>query len=258
MCDNRRMKKIIVAIGGGEIGRKKIMPDGSILEMPTETKPIDFEIIRLSGKKNPKLLFLGTASNDAEGYIDAIQEHFGGRLGCTVSALKLSTENPTADQIKNAILGTDIIYVGGGNTVRMSEIWKQKGVDILLRQAYDKGIVLSGLSAGANCWFKHAVTDSAAIAAGAENGTMLSIMNGLGFIDGVFVPHLLRNPSYGVFAEKAMMDGKYAGETFYLSDDKSALVSIDGTISGISADENSRIRAVTYDGVFKYNILGGR
>jgi hypothetical protein len=84
---------------------------------------------------------------------------------------------------------------------------------------------------------------------------MLGMMDCLGFIDGVFVPHLLREPERRSFSEKTMMGGKYAGETFYLSDDNSALVSIDGEISGISADEKSAVRAMTYDKVFKYQIL---
>jgi peptidase E len=137
----------------------------------------------------------------------------------------------------------------------MLEIWKQKGIDKLLRNAYEKGIVLSGLSAGANCWFKRFSTDGAAIATGAEKGTMLQIADGLDFLDGVFVPHLLREPLRRADAERALQNKKYAGETFYLADDRAALVSINGKISAISDDKNSAVRAMTYDKIFQYKIL---
>jgi dipeptidase E len=251
------MKKIIVAIGGGEIGRKKVLPDGGVQQYPVETLPIDQEIIRLSGKKNPKLLFLGTASGDNEGYAGDIRNHFGGRLGCDVSVLKLAEESPSYKQISDAILGTDIVYVGGGNTVRMIEIWKEKGVDKLLRQAWEQGVVLSGLSAGANCWFARCSTDSASMEAGAEHGAMLAMTDCLGFLSGVFVPHLLRESARRAFSEKTMA-AENNGETWYLADDKSALVSVDGEIYGISADENSAVRAATYDGAFRYKILSAR
>ena len=249
------MKKIIVAIGGGEIVKMKTMPDDSLSEGPGETLPIDEEIIRLSGKKNPKLLFLPTASGDSDGYIGNVQRHFGGKLGCEVSALKLVAESLTDKEINKAILGADIIYVGGGNAKSMLKVWKEKGVDILLRQAWENGVVLSGLSAGANCWFRRCSTDSAAIAAGTEKGGMLEIMDCLGFLDGIFVPHVLREASRRIEAEKVMQSGKYANETFYLSDDRSALIAIDDKIFGISADGISATRAMTYDKVFKYHIL---
>jgi dipeptidase E len=251
------MKKVIVAIGGGAIGGKKILPDGGVELYPVETLAIDQEIIRLSGKKNPKLLFLGTASNDSESYADNVRGHFGGTLGCDVSVLKLVDEAPSYEQVSDAILGTDIIYVGGGNTARMIEIWKEKGVDKLLRRAWEHGVVLSGLSAGANCWFARCSTDSAAIAAGNEKGTMLGMADCLGFLPGVFVPHLLNEPGRRPFAEKTMA-AENDGETWYLSDDKSALVSVDDEIYGISADENSAVRVTTYDGAFRYKILSAR
>jgi dipeptidase E len=252
------VRKVIVAIGGGEIGGPKIPADGVARRHPVETTAIDKEIIRLSGKENPKLLFLGTASGDAEGYIETVREHFGGRLGCRVSALKLASESPGAEQIKDAVFGADIVYVGGGNTANMLKIWRAAGVDVLLREAWKKGAVMSGLSAGANCWFKRCLTDSAAISGGAEKGTMLEVMDCLGFLDGIFVPHILREPARRSETEKIMQGGKYAGETFYLSDDRSALIALDDKIFGISADDISATRAATYDKIFNYQLLSAQ
>lgn len=144
------MKKII-AIGGGEIGRPGY---------PTETTQIDKEIIKLSGKKQPKLLFIPTASSDSELYFNTVKKHFGNKLGCKVDVLYLIKENPTKKEIKNKIFNSDIIYVGGGDTLKMMKIWRKIGVDKILVSAYNKGIILSGLSAGSICWFKWGNSDS--------------------------------------------------------------------------------------------------
>src|SRR4030042_172523 len=100
----------IVAIGGGEIGRAGY---------PIETTSIDREIIRLSGKANPRLLFIPTASSDSEKYIETVKAHCGKRLGCRMDSLYLIREKPSRQDIERKILGSDIIYVGGGNTLKM-------------------------------------------------------------------------------------------------------------------------------------------
>jgi len=138
----------IVAIGGGE------------LTTTPGTLKINQEIVRLTKKKHPKLLFIPTASQDSEKYCEMMQKHFGKKLGCKLSYLKLFKESYTKKELGELILKTDIIYVGGGNTLRMMRLWKKRGVDSLLKSAYKKGIVLCGLSAGANCWFKQATSDS--------------------------------------------------------------------------------------------------
>ena len=138
----------LICIGGGEVPRIK-----NGIELPYETKEIDEEIVRISNKTNPKLLFIGTASKDSNNYFLAIKKVFED-LGCVVSNLELLKENLNMEEIKDSILNTDIIYIGGGNTRFMLEKWKELGVDKLLIEAYNKGIVCSGLSAGSYCWFK--------------------------------------------------------------------------------------------------------
>src|SRR3989344_5093693 len=133
----------IVAVGGGEIGR----PGTSI-----ETEKIDKETIKLSGKKHPKLLFIPTASSDSEGYVEVVKKYFGKRLGCKVDVLRLLKSKPNRREIRKKILGTDIVYVGGGITLKMMAVWRKLGVDSILEVAVRKGIVLSGVSAGAVCW----------------------------------------------------------------------------------------------------------
>ena len=138
----------LVCIGGGEIPRIK-----NGIQLPYETREIDEEIVRLSEKKNPKLLFIGTASTNSYDYYLVIKKIFED-LGCIVSNLDLLKEKLDINEVKKDILNTDIIYVGGGNTKFMLEKWRELGVDKLLLEAYKKGIVCSGLSAGSYCWFK--------------------------------------------------------------------------------------------------------
>ena len=170
------MRKII-ALGGGEIGRPGY---------PVETTAIDEEIIRLSGKNRPGLLFIPTATNDSETYIEAIQKQFGKRLGCTVDILRLITEKPRYWEIQKKVEKADIIYVGGGNTLRMMKRWRKTGLDRILTEAYEKGTVLSGLSAGAICWFRYGSSDSRKFK---NPEASLIRVRGLNLINGLFCPH---------------------------------------------------------------------
>lgn len=168
----------LIAIGGGEIGR----PGYSI-----ETLPIDKEIIKLTGKKHPKLLFIGTATKDWPGYWETIQKYFGKKLGCKVDVLLTVKEKPSTKTIKGKILEADIVYVGGGNTQYMISKWKVLGVDKMLRQAYEKGTVMAGLSAGAICWFKYGTSDSWVLARPGYKDYIR--VSGLGWYNIILSPH---------------------------------------------------------------------
>lgn len=172
----------LVAIGGGEIGR----PGTKV-----ETSQIDKEIIKMSGKKNPRLLFIPTASSDSSGYFELVKKHFGKRLGCKVDALFLIKEKISEKEIEKKIFSSDIIYVGGGNTLKMMKIWRKFGVDKMLVKAHKKGIVLSGLSAGSICWFRYGNSDSLKFS-GANNP--LIKVKGLGLINALHCPHYDAEP----------------------------------------------------------------
>ena len=170
------MKKII-AIGGGEIGRPGY---------PVETTKIDREIIRLTQKSHPKLLFIPTASSDSESYCETVKKHFGKRLGCQTEVLYLIREKLSHKKIEKKIYNADIIYVGGGNALKMMKIWRKTGVDKILKSAYQKGIVLAGVSAGSICWFRWGNSDSRKFI----NPTADYIrVSGLGLIDALHCPH---------------------------------------------------------------------
>ena len=182
----------IIAIGGGELRNG-------------DTFEIDKMIVQAAEKKSPKFLFIPTASNDAEGYIETMVSIYGGKLGCEVSALKLHENPPTKEEIRSMILGADIIYVGGGNTKKMMAIWKELSVDEYLKEAYEKGIVLSGLSAGSICWFKAGHSDSDTL----ENGEIkpYSMVSGLGLIPMFHCPHFNEEGRADDFVKKVQTTG---------------------------------------------------
>jgi dipeptidase E len=159
------MPKTIVAIGGGKIATRA-------------TLAIDREIIRLSHKKNPKLLFIPTASSDSEIYWKQVRKYFGDFLKCGTDVLFLVKQKPSREQVRRKISSADIIYVGGGNTLQMMRIWRRLGVDKLL---------LAGASAGSICWFDSGHSDSMSF----YNPRKWKYINvkGLGIIPGINCPH---------------------------------------------------------------------
>ena len=140
---------------------------------------LDRYSLNLTGKTAPKVCFLPTASGDAETYIDNFYAAFRG-LGAHCSHLSLTRYNQSDPAAH--LLGQDMIYVGGGNAFQMLLVWRAHGIDKVLRQAWNQGIVLTGLSAGSICWFSGATTDSW--------GLPLRVLNdGLGFLPGSHSPH---------------------------------------------------------------------
>lgn len=166
------MKKL-VAIGGGEL-------------KDLETLPLDKEIVKLTGKRHPKALFIPTASEEPEGYIETFHKIYGEKLGCKTDTLLLK-EKPSRKEIGKKILASDLVYVGGGNTLRMMRAWRRSGVGSALKQAYRNGIVLSGISAGAICWFSYGHSDSMSFYS-PKKWNYIKV-KGLGLIDAIFCPH---------------------------------------------------------------------
>ncbi len=164
----------IVAIGGGEL---KML----------ETADIDRRIIELTGTERPKALFIPTASGDAAGYVETFEACYGEHFGCQTRILNLIQNPPAFEKMSALVLDSDLIYVGGGNTYRMMKIWRRLGLDTVLAEAASRGIVLSGLSAGAICWFKYGCSDSRSFSSNVEWDYIR--VSGLGFINAVYCPH---------------------------------------------------------------------
>lgn len=179
------MSKKIVAIGGGLNGRRK--DDGTF--EPYETGPIDKEIIKLTCKEKPNFLFIAHTQETEEAqnkYFITMENVYKGKYGCECKHLK-SKDLLDCTKVSELIDWADIIYEGGGNTLDMIKLWNETGFDKVLRKAWEKGKVMCGVSAGANCWFKECSSDSLQIKYGKDQP--LIGVDCIGLIDGLFVPH---------------------------------------------------------------------
>jgi peptidase E len=169
-------------------------------------------VLELVGKDRPRMLYLPTAIGDHESGSVAFFERFARR---TEASHLVTFPYPPPD-LRAVILEQDAICVSGGNTANMLAIWRVHGIDVLLREAWEQGIVLWGASAGMICWFEQGVTDSF--------GPQLAGMDCLGFLPGSACPHYdgeeQRRPRYrelvdGGFAEGIAADDgvavRYAG-----------------------------------------------
>jgi len=172
----------------------------------------------LRRRERPRVLFLGLAHGDRElGQVKAYKMF--SRLGCDITTLPFFPYEMKRDYPAEA-LAADVIYVGGGNTPAMVAVWREFGFDRALHAAWQAGAVLAGVSAGANCWFEHYVTDSV------PGG---GVRAGLGWLPGSFCPHLdsepwrapllagVQAPAYGV-REGGMMVVRAGAEPQFVAD----------------------------------------
>lgn len=214
----------IVAIAGGDL---------------ETTHKINQHIVELAGKEKANLLFIGTASHDAENYISSINEEFGS-LGCATKDLSLTAKTYHDDEIDGLLNQADIIYVGGGDTEFMMEIWKKYRLENKLKEIYRKDqAVLSGISAGAMCWFNCGHSDSTIFW---KNDTV-----DYGWVNGLLSIHPFAFcPHYGERAEsfdKMIREKPFPGIAL---EENVAFVEKDGRISFIASDDSSTAYIVKY------------
>lgn len=145
---------------------------------------LDEYVLELTGRDRPKVLYLPTPVADADANIVAFYERFAGRADA--AHLKLFGA-PQAVQWQPLLMDQDVIVVSGGNTANALAVWRTHGVDAALRQAWERGSVLCGASAGMICWFECSVTDSF----GPQLGPL---RDGLGFLPGSACPHYDSEP----------------------------------------------------------------
>lgn len=217
--------KHIIAIGGAGFSTN-----------PSSSHLLEKYLIQTSSKERPSICFIPTASGDAAPYIKDFYTVFDA-LGCRTSHLSLFSL-PTND-LEGFLLEKDIIFVGGGNTKSMLALWREWHVDAYLKKAYNSGIVLTGSSAGGNCWFEECVTDSL-------HGH-LSALPCLGFLKGSFCPHYEseknRRPSYHNLLQNNHLSAGLA------LDDHVAAHFIDGSLSHIvRANKTGRAYALSKKG----------
>jgi dipeptidase E len=210
--------------------------------VPTNPERFFSELVALSGKPNPVVLFIPTACSDDPVYVKLMEALFL-RFGCRYNSLPLFGTRRTVEELRQIVFSSDIIFVGGGNTQKMLRKWKKTGFDKILVEAFDKGIVLSGVSAGAICWFNFGVSDSKSFYL--EGDKSMVKLRGLGLIDAVFCPHLDSEPHRKPWVDKIMK--RTPGVSIALEDDL-ALEVVEEKWRIISARPDARAFKVFWSG----------
>ena len=215
----------IVAIGGGDL-------------RTLETLAIDREVVRLSGKTRPRALFIPTASSDSVEYWEAFHKVYGGALGCETDVLYLLKAAPSMQELQERILSSDLIYVGGGNTLKMMRRWRRLGVDKVLEAAYNQGVVLSGVSAGAICWFEYGHSDSMSFYH-PQRWDYIRV-KGMGLVEALACPHY-DGETAGVKREKdfQQMVKRFGGGMGIAIDNNCALEFVDGGYKVITSRQGA-------------------
>jgi peptidase E len=191
-------RRQIVAFGGGGFS----MESGNPL--------MDDYVLSLTGKARPKVCFLPSASGDADHYIVRFYREFAGARA-EASHISLFRRHRSQLDLREHLLAQDLIYVGGGSLVSLLGVWRAHGIDEILAEAWERGIVLCGLSAGALCWFSDALS--------AYNGPPQRV-RGLGLLPWSFTAHYDAEPERRAEFERQLAAGMRPG---YAAEDGAAL-----------------------------------
>jgi dipeptidase E len=177
---------------------------GGGFSMEPDNPLLDQYVLQTAHKANPTVCFLPTASGDSDNYIARFYTAFS-KLPCRPRHLSLFCQ--PAD-LGAFVAECDVIYVGGGNTRNMLAIWRACQLDTILHRAWENGVVLCGVSAGAICWFEHGHTDS-----GGPQAPLAPLVC-LGFLPGSCTPHydgeLKRRSSFHSLIQQGVLPAGYA------------------------------------------------
>ncbi|MBK7872583.1 MAG: peptidase E [Saprospiraceae bacterium] len=213
------------AFGQNEQTAKKIFVTGAGMG-----KQFINYVASLTGKKDPKICFLPTASGDnPNGIMTWYRNCEDLDVKPYVLRVWISSYSQT-ESFEEMLLKMDAIIVGGGNTLNMIAIWKAQGIDVALKKAYDKGIVLAGGSAGSLCWFTEGTTDS--------RPKELSVVEGLGFLNYSHCPHYSSEASRRPLYHKNILSGTFSAG--YACDDRAGILFVNEKFSkAVALDANN-------------------
>ena len=176
------MKKRLICIGGGELKSKETLKiDGYIAEKAKEHAQGN----RAYG------LFVPTASHDSMPYFNSFRKTYTSVYDVKADVALSVYGEMSFEKLQEKFFKADFIYVGGGDTLFMIAHWKKSGMLQLIRDAYDRGVMICGLSAGAICWFETMYTDSAVQnnCSGETSALPYSVFSGLNWVKGIISPH---------------------------------------------------------------------
>ena len=178
---------------------------------------------QLTGKPRPKLLYLPTASADSPtGIINWYRAcaPLNVEASHQISFIASYSQTRTWEEV---LLSVDGIVCSGGNTLNQQVIWKAHGIDAILKQAWDRGIVLGGASAGSLCWFEHGTTDS--------RPKELSKVDCLGFLQGSHSPHYDAEPGRRPLYQRMIQSGQM--KPGYACDNDAGIYFEDNTVKRV-------------------------
>ena len=230
------MDKRIICIGGGELKTKETLKiDGYIAALAKEH----------AGDRRAYGLFIPTASHDSMPYFNSFRKTYTSEYDIKADVALTVYGEMNMEKIADKFQKADFIYVGGGDTVFMLEHWKKSGMLKLIRDAYNRGVILCGLSAGAICWFETMYSDSAQARGEGE----YALYPGLNWIKGIISPH------YG----QRMLDFDkivcYNYPCAYGIEDNAALLIEDGEIVGSLTSGGKAYRIVNTDGILEKRVV---
>ena len=171
---------------------------GGGFTMEPENPALDDYVRSLAPAREPKICLLPTAGGDSEDQIRRFHTTFRDQL-CETSYISLFRLGSKPVPLREHLLAQDVIYVGGGSMINLLALWRAHGLDEILREAWQAGIVLAGLSAGSMCWFDWGVTKSAG---------RPTLTRGLGFLPGSNSVHYDGEPDRRPFYLAAVADGE--------------------------------------------------
>ena len=210
---------------------------GGGFTMEPSNPALDELVLTLADAPRPRILFLPTASGDPAEQIARFHATFGA-LECEPTVLSLFRLVDGPVPMRELVLGQDVVYVGGGSMRNLLALWREYGVDDLLREAWERGIVLAGLSAGAMCWFAGGVTKSTGCPAPVA---------GLGLLPGSLCVHYDGQPDRRPVFLDAVRAGTLPGG--WAADDGAALLFEDRALVRVVASrERARAFAVRRHG----------
>lgn len=221
--------KRIVAIGGGELRERSTLKIDEYLASLAKER---------AGERRANALFIPTASHDFMPYYNTFHKVYTGLFNIKTDVALTVFKDVDMEKMKGKFEKADLIYVGGGDTVFMIEQWKKTGLLPLIKDAYERGVILAGLSAGAICWFSEIYTDSLKT----EDGAKYAMFGGLNWIKGIISPHY----------NARMLDFDkivcYNYDCAYGIEDDAALLIEDGEVVGSLSSGGNAYRLKTVNG----------
>jgi dipeptidase E len=210
---------------------------GGGFTMQERSTALDRLVLELTARPLPRICFLPTASGDQREQVRAFHERFDA-WPCRPSVLSLfSLGRERVDPISH-LLAQDAIYVGGGSMRNMLAIWREHGIDDAMRSAWERGIVLAGLSAGAMCWFEGGISCS---------GGAPEPVRGLALLPGSLSVHLDGEPERIGAYRQAIAAGLLPDG--YAADDCAALIFCGRELAEcVASRPGARVLALAADG----------